>query len=334
MSFLSWDSVATGTWMFGVLISAAVAAMVRITPRSFWELCQWSAQLDLLNNARANTENLGAKVGLKLRQSETQVTTYSEISNPATFNQILHFHIFDDSATLDFSSLSKLFEQVPVDPYVKAGCRYKTLAWLRVQRIANAASAQFPSSERHWETDGYKFEWLPHSSFFQAANFNKVSGLGGLVRQYPPVAAEVMGRADIRRFLAKYATKAELNDEYMLFQCQRTVVCRDQIGQTVVEGFHQDGFDTVAMTIVQRSNIVGGTSQLSLDANGDSIILNEELQAGQTIVMKDQAVYHYATETLLDEECSSDEVGVRDILLVSHGLHIRDMMGLSKMDDK
>src|SRR5262245_61659235 len=254
------------------------------------------------------------------------------------------FDIVDVSASIDTTKWAYFFGEIPVDPYVLEGYRYKAVAWLRVKHAhapsnpaiddliarVNEASGMSPERSRTSQSGGpptwvsretgYAC-WKPRqSSLAQSKLYNPVHG--DLRREYPPVPRGVLDGPDFQRLWAHYARKFGWNDAIVLVQFQR-VDCRpNRIGRAAIEGFHQDGNPHVAMLIVNRVNISAdsGKSQYKLDDHRqmtDELVLDAVIPPGHLIYWNDRRVWHYGTDLVVADVEANGGRGTRDVVILS-----------------
>lgn len=254
------------------------------------------------------------------------------------------YQAIDVSHTIDVNSWAPAFDAIPVDPYIKEGYRYKSIAWVRVkhqkanaivgidQRIAavNELSGMGAEESKRYLSTG-KPDWhsnetgyycwnLPLYTMQQSIKYNPVHG--DMRREYPRIGDTITDSEDFYRMLIKYATFFGWSDAIVLVQFQRVDCLADRIGLPAVEGFHQDGNRHVGMLVVNRNNLTGdsGISQYAMDNNGkknDELIFNEVIKAGQLIFWNDKRVWHYGTELKVADPDANGGRGTRDIIIMS-----------------
>lgn len=250
----------------------------------------------------------------------------------------------DASRFIDVGGWSRFFDQIPVDPYIKDGYRYKSIAWFRVRHSKAAAIAEIdehiaavnalsgmtdaqsgqylstaPPAWRSAES-GYCCWNLPQYALQQSIKYNPVHG--NMRREYPRINENITDSSDFHQLLDAYASFFGWSDAIVLVQFQRVDCFAGRIGLPAVEGFHQDGNRHVGMLVVNRDNITpdSGVSQYVLDDNGkktDRLIFNEVIPAGQLIFWNDKRVWHYGTELKVAEPAVNGGRGIRDIVILS-----------------
>lgn len=77
--------------------------------------------------------------------------------------------------------------------------------------------------------------------------------------------------------------------------------------------FHQDGYDASCHINIQRMNVRGGESKVSLDREGKNIIVSTTLVPGDFILFDDRKYFHTATKV---DALNSNEAGHRDMIII------------------
>jgi len=254
------------------------------------------------------------------------------------------YQAIDASAIIDVKSWASSFDAIPVDPYIKEGYRYKSIAWVRIkhqkapaiegidERIAavnELSGMTAEESKRYlstgkpdWHSDetGYDCWNLPQYAMQQSIKYNPVHG--DMRREYPRISNTITDSEDFHRMLIQYASFFGWSDAIVLVQFQRVDCLADRKGLPAVEGFHQDGNRHVGMLVVNRNNLTAGSgvSQYVMDVNGkktDELIFNEVIPAGQLIFWNDKRVWHYGTELKVADPNANGGRGTRDIIIMS-----------------
>ena len=181
--------------------------------------------------------------------------------------------LIDAGAWLDLASLAAPFGEIPEDPYVREGFRYKALSRMRIRGTEPVVG--------------------PHEPLYQSAEYNPVHG--GIERRYPELTpAMVTAVASALRMFQVAARLPE--DEEVLVQAQRiTTGPAGAIGHPAVEGFHQDDVDVVGILLAGRAGLAGGETLVSGDADGQALVFAAELRPGQLLILDDRRVWHYTS---------------------------------------
>ncbi len=139
---------------------------------------------------------------------------------------------------LSLSDIQVGFHEVPLDPYVKQGFRYKSI--LRVYSRSN------------------RIEVAEHGPLYQPKSYNPVHG--GISRNYEPIQPSLAKLLDPA--IQVFAARARLLPaEEILVQAQRITATSGDDGRTgfpVVEGWHQDNINVLVILLISRVNVTGG----------------------------------------------------------------------------
>jgi hypothetical protein len=269
-------------------------------------------------------------------------TTRDNLPAELDLSQFLYEDI-DVSNFIDVKSWAPFYDEIPMDPYIKEGYRYKAVGWFRVkhrmavaipgidERIAAVNELSGMSNDESkrclstappaWESpEGYQLWKLPQYCMQQSIKYNPVHG--DMRREYPPISKSIVDSDDFHKLLIHYATFFGWSDAVVLVQFQRVDCLAGRVGLPAVEGFHQDGNRHVAMLVVNRNNITedSGVSQYAMDENGkraDELVFNEVIPAGHLIYWNDKRVWHYGTELKVAETSVNGGRGIRDIIIMS-----------------
>lgn len=190
---------------------------------------------------------------------------------------------------LNISSLQTLFHNIPKDPYIQEGYRYKSLARCRVKENI--------------------IEKQPHAPLYQDKTINPVNG--GLVRVYP----EIDNLNFAKEAILLFANTFKIDYSYeILVQAQRTKCNNKSEGITTPEGFHRDDIDFLAILCVNRYNILGSETQLK-DYQGN-VVFKKVLDPGEILLIDDSKLLHYTSPITL-KNSTLDHFGFRDVLILS-----------------
>jgi len=254
------------------------------------------------------------------------------------------YESFDASGFIDVNNWSQYFDEIPADPYIKEGYRYKSIAWFRLKHKCVAANKNIDehivnvnrlsgmseaysnnyvsTGQLSWESrdTGYSCWNLPQYALQQSILYNPVHG--NVRREYPRISNSIIDSEDFHKLLIHYAGYFGWEDSIVLVQFQRVDCLTNRIGLPAVEGFHQDGNRHVGMLVVTRKNITddSGVSQYVMDDDGkktDDLIFNSVIQPGELIYWNDKRVWHYGTELKVADEKENGGRGIRDIIILS-----------------
>ena len=254
------------------------------------------------------------------------------------------YEAIDTSTFMNVNEWGQYYDEIPSDPYIKEGYRYKSIAWFRIKHssapsneaidkhlanvnqlsgIDESESLNYLStSNPSWisKETGYACWNLPQYALQQSILYNPVHG--DLRREYSRINSKIVDSEDFHQLLISYASFFGWKDSIVLVQFQRVDCLASRVGQAAVEGFHQDGNKQMGMLIVNRKNITedSGVSQYVIDDNGkktDELIFNSVIPAGHLIYWNDKRVWHNGTELKVADPNVNDGRGVRDIIIMS-----------------
>jgi hypothetical protein len=254
------------------------------------------------------------------------------------------YEAINTAGFIDVKKWVQFYDSIPVDPYIKEGYRYKSIAWFRLKHIkadaikeidehiatVNGLSGMSEQENSKFLSDGAP-SWqsketgyccwnLPQYAMQQSIKYNPIHG--DIRREYPRISDSIIDSEDFHKLLAHYAAYFGWNDAIVLVQFQRVDCNASRVGLPAVEGFHQDGNRHVAMLVVNRDNISdnSGASQYAMDHNGkkaDELVFDSVIPAGQLIYWNDKRVWHYGTELNVADVAANGGRGVRDIIILS-----------------
>ena len=159
---------------------------------------------------------------------------------------------------------------------------------------------------------------LPHTAFFQSEATNRFAG--GVDRWFEPLQARMADHPLLRALIFRDFDLLPLtpDDRYrpwtVLVQQYRILASATEAGQPTPEGMHRDGFDYVAMHLISRHQVEGGTSHVF--DNGGSLRKSHTLEhCLDSLVVDDQAVLHAADPVV---PVSTTVQGYRDMLILDY----------------
>lgn len=188
---------------------------------------------------------------------------------------------------------TEYFDRIKEDPYCPG--RFKHIAWLKVDLHRDSVQV------------------LDNEPLFQPKEFNPTHG--DLVRNYDQCEQSFLDRPDTMAFIKDFAAfwKVDAND-VILFQMQRVRADVDVAGEPTVEGVHRDGIQALAVTCVNRVNVVGGESIVYEDQAGKHPVLRTMLEPGNSLYMQDMFLYHYVSPI---KSADGINPGYRDIIIMT-----------------
>lgn len=216
------------------------------------------------------------------------------LSKPREFN-CLASYVLEMLTSIDVSKLTPFFAQLPVDPYLAGGYRFRRLS--------------------HFQIADDRLVKLPHRRLFQSSAYNPI--LGDVVREYEELDDRMIELADFQKIVWEFFQFCQLctdTNEVAVHQI-RTTASAEQTGNPAPEGIHRDGVDLVGIFSVNRSGIEGANTHLYKNRK-DEPAFSKFLNPGEFLIFRDDQYFHYTTPI----EATAAQ-GVRDVfVLTSPGL--------------
>jgi len=156
-----------------------------------------------------------------------QVVTPDKLPVERTLQDFIYESI-DASSFVNVNAWSAFFNEIPVDPYIKDGYRYKAIGWFRIKHskataineiderivainklsgMSEEESDQYTSkSKPTWKSKetGYECWNLPQYTMQQSILYNPVHG--DMRREYPRINESIINSEDFHRLLIHYAS--------------------------------------------------------------------------------------------------------------------------------
>ncbi|SIO95801.1 2OG-Fe dioxygenase family protein [Vibrio spartinae] len=172
------------------------------------------------------------------------------------------------------SLIHSTFEDLKADRYLKENYVYRYRAY---------SVGKYNTKKVTWDDTG---------KFFQSKDLNSYAG--GLAREFVPLSDE--SKEHINKVIDVVVDNKNIPKENYSIGCHqiRIVAQEGAIGYPAPEGFHQDGFDYLAIYCVSLDNVNGATSLIS-PLEDESTIYEHALLPGEIMVVNDRLVKHFVT---------------------------------------
>lgn len=201
--------------------------------------------------------------------------------------------------TRDFDAFAASFEDMPLDEHMADAGRYRR----RRYGVFEAA-------------EGGPVRRAPHEAHYQAMTYNRLNG--GIDRWFSPIAPSVGDGPTVQSLLA-FARRlfeslrgggAAWHIEVHQFRIEARA---DTPGKPTPEGVHRDGVDYAMVVMVDRKNIVRGTTTVHRPTGEEigSFTLTEPFDAA---IVDDRRVFHGVTPV---EPRDPSLPAHRDVLVVT-----------------
>ena len=195
----------------------------------------------------------------------------------------------------NLENLRQYWEDLPRDPYLKDGGRY---------RFSRHAS---------YEIKGEHLNLVPHRAHWQSVNYNALHG--GIERWFEPIQSALLNDPAWQSLLvglAKLLSGLKPASTWFVEAHQFRIDTADGIGRPTPEGAHRDGVDFVAVFLLDRVGIKGGETRI-FDASGSAGLRFTLAQPWSVLLMNDEQMIHESTPIQ-----PLGDYGYRDTLVLTY----------------
>ena len=152
---------------------------------------------------------------------------------------------------------------------------------------------------------------LSEKDFTQSEDYNKHQG--GMKRTFENIEERVLQSDAFKEICLVFNRCCDLIDGQRIDVHQMRVKCSGGASQLSPEGWHQDGYDCVAMIGVDRNNIIGGEALLSTSKT-ESPFLKATLETGTMLIIDDSYLWHNGRSV---QPINDDEPAWMDMLILT-----------------
>lgn len=212
------------------------------------------------------------------------------LSKPKEFN-CLASYVLEMLTSVDVDRMVPFFDQLPLDPYLKEGYRFRRLS--------------------HFQVVDDRLIKLPRRRLFQSKAYNPL--LGDVVREYEELDDRLTELEDFQKIVWEFFQFCQLCthfNEVAVHQI-RTTASLHQTGNPAPEGIHRDGVELVGIFSVSRNGIEGANTHLYRNKK-NSPVFSKFLNPGEFLLFKDGQYFHYTTPIQ-----STLEQGIRDVFVLT-----------------
>ena len=174
--------------------------------------------------------------------------------------------------TIDIKSLEPSFSNLPEDTYAEKGLRSRRYSCFRLSK------------------DG-ALTRLTKKQFMQSKDINDY--LGDVQRTYEEIEESLLTNPAFVALFEEMRRRTSLPEDSVIEAHQIRWHCRRDVKMLAPEGTHQDGFDYIAMFMVDSVNVDGGEMMIYPSKN-DPPCFKKKLTPGEFIVMSDKKLFHNA----------------------------------------
>ena len=195
----------------------------------------------------------------------------------------------------NLENLRQYWEDLPRDPYLKDGGRY------RFRRHAS------------YEIKGDHLNLVSHRAHWQSLNYNALHG--GIERWFEPIQSALLNDPAWQSLLvglAKLLSGLKPASTWFVEAHQFRIDTADGIGRPTPEGAHRDGVDFVAVFLLDRVGIKGGETRI-FDASGSAGLRFTLAQPWSVLLMNDERMIHESTPIQ-----PLGDYGYRDTLVLTY----------------
>jgi hypothetical protein len=173
--------------------------------------------------------------------------------------------------------LTQFWEDLPRDPYLKDGGRY------RFRRHAS------------YEIKNNALTLVPHRAHWQSVDYNALHG--GIERWFEPIQGNVINDPAWQGLLlglTNVLSGLKIVTTWFVEAHQFRIDTTDGIGRPTPEGAHRDGVDFVAVFLLNRVGIKGGETRI-FDAQGSAGLRFTLTEPWSLLLMNDERMIHEST---------------------------------------
>ncbi len=204
------------------------------------------------------------------------------------------------AARSDLDALVATWNDLPPDPYLKDGGRYRR--------------------RRHacFVVEAGRLTPVPHRAHWQPVEYNALHG--GMRRWFEPMAPAVVAApawSTLVCGLGHVCTALRPVPRWYVEAHQFRIDTEGGIGRPTPEGAHRDGVDFVAVLLVGRRGIKGGETRV-FDADGPDGKRFTMIDPWTLLLLDDARVIHETTPIQPLDGRPDDRAGVRDTLVLTY----------------
>lgn len=174
---------------------------------------------------------------------------------------------------VDLEHLQASFPKLPADPYADDGLRSRRYSRFKM-------------------TENGTLERRRHKDFMQTSDINDY--VGDVDRQYEEVEDNVMKDEAFVEMFKQFIARTGMSQSSVIECHQIRWHCNNNIKMPAPEGNHKDGFDYIAMFLINQKNIDGGEIMVFPEKVSPPVF-KKRLDAGEFVVLDDKAMYHNAS---------------------------------------
>lgn len=194
---------------------------------------------------------------------------------------------------LDNQVLKEAFNNIPHDPYFDGGYRYRTKS--RIEVLS-------PNS----------LKILDRKDLYQPSYINSYENYGGISRAYEDIPHWLIEDKNFIKLIYSWLNTIPKRVRTISAHQIRTT---SDLGKTVPEGRHRDGYDYIGVYVVARHNITADCALTTVWCNEtDAVLFDGYLEEGGLISFDDNLVTHYTGDIVANNK---EENCYRDVIILT-----------------
>ena len=157
-----------------------------------------------------------------------------------------------------------------------------------------------------------KLEIIGDLNFYQSEIYNNYNG--NVLRKYTNLNTDILDDELFKYFVKTFKEQIDKVSPVVTkyIQVHQIRVYANNLSTNLVpEGIHQDGFNFIAITCINRKNIIGGLNNV-YDSIKTIKCYSTSLNEGEILILNDRKMFHDVTNIELN---NLNEVGYRDIFV-------------------
>ncbi|WP_432474609.1 2OG-Fe dioxygenase family protein [Amphritea sp. HPY] len=133
---------------------------------------------------------------------------------------------------------------------------------------------------------------LPTKAFVQSGDINLFQG--DVERVYPEIEEQVINSDAFKEMFINFKEIAGISDDKPIEVHQMRILANSEaLTEAAPEGVHQDGFESLAVFVIERSNIKGGEIRVHTEKEAAPFV-SHTFDKGEFVVLNDQRFWHSA----------------------------------------
>ncbi|MBY4676972.1 2OG-Fe dioxygenase family protein [Marinobacterium arenosum] len=170
------------------------------------------------------------------------------------------------------NALAPSFDGLPPSPYLDGAFRLRRYS--------------------HFNFTGDSLTQLPTKAFVQGDDINTFQG--NVERVYPEIEDQVINSEAFVEMFRKFKEMAGIEDETPIEVHQMRIIASNQAKtEAAPEGVHQDGFERLAVFVIDRRNVNGGEIRVHTDKESSPFV-SHAFDKGEFVVLNDRRFWHSA----------------------------------------